>query len=295
MLLSLFGSLICTAQSWCPPRAKWTHGIMAFWNEGYRETTYTGDTILDGTTGQILSMTSVVFNHLTDSVTTTDHPVAITSHSEGIVSIWSHTDQSWDTLYWMAAVPGQKWRVAHSDDICELADHILVTDTGTTNVDGVPLHYLDLVNIYDENEYQLGRLIERLGWMNWMTFIPGCISVDGPRGLRCYSDDEINFTSPTWTFGCNSLAALPEFGSSLEIIIHPNPGIDHFTLRGIEGHLLPGDHDLRILDQVGRTVMETTVNSDRAVIGTTSLPPGIYTVLITDRNGRSLTQRWVKQ
>ncbi len=296
LLLSIIFSITATAQSWCPPGATWTHGIMAFYIEGYLQTTYTGDTILGGSIGQKLSMTSVEFNHLTDTVITTYSPVgAITSHGEGIVSIWSHSLQTWDTLYWMAAVPGQKWRVAHSDDECEPADHILVADTGTTVVDGVSLRYLDLVAVYDMNEYPLGRSIERLGWMHWMMLFPGCFAVEGPGGLRCYSDDEINYTSPTWNYGCNSLADLTEHRNSSNIIIHPNPGTDHFILSGVEGQLPPGEHELKILDQLGRSVIEMDRISDQDVIGTASLPPGIYTVLITHRNGRSLHQHWVKQ
>ena len=71
---------------------------------------------------------------------------------------------------------------------------------------------------------------------------------------------------------------------------HPNPGTDHFTIQ-----LPPGEHALKIFDQLGRSVMQLDGISDRAVIGTTSLPPGIYTVRITDRKGRSLQQRWIKE
>ena len=107
--------------------------------------------------------------------------------------------------------------------------------------------------------------------------------------IRCYSDNEIEYVDPNWNYGCDSWLEISD-RTEWSLRLHPNPGTDHFTLQ-----LPPGEHDLKIFDQLGRAAIEMDRISDQAEIGTTSLPPSIYTVRITDRNGRSLQQRWIKE
>jgi hypothetical protein len=234
-------------------------------------------------------MVATEYNHLEDTVViTVSSSPTITSTGNGTVNIWSHTEQTWDTLYWFSAVPGQSWRPAHYDDHCDPPDLIVVTDTGSVVIDGVSLRYLELIQTWEDNEYVIGRVVERLGWSHWLTLFPGCMAVDGPGGLRCYSDNEISYTSPTWDFGCMSLADVVEIGSN-KVPIFPNPGTDHFTLQ-----LPPGPHQLALFDAQGRQVLRQLLSEERPVISTAYLPSGIYHIHITDRYGRISGQRWVK-
>ncbi|MBK8614743.1 MAG: hypothetical protein IPN85_15080 [Flavobacteriales bacterium] len=79
-----------------------------------------------------------------------------------MVSVWSDTEQGWDTLYNFAAVPEIDSTPFAQPGLCggsEFGDAIQVLDTGTVLIDGVPLRYLDIHNGMYE-----GRITEVLGW-----------------------------------------------------------------------------------------------------------------------------------
>ncbi len=289
LLLTIAISLNCSCQSWCPPGATWTYEAGMFL-AGYNRMSYAGDTLIDGYSSQIIDRTSAIqypqpppggwsqpYHEYT--------PVAVITRLEDDV-VYIRGGNEWDTLYWFGALPGNSWSMAHVNDTS--CARFIVTAIGTDTIDGIPLRWLDFESS--------PRLYERIGsvWDMFM-YCPNWI-IDGPMGIRCYSDDQINatFSVSSDQYGCDWLMTVPQVDPT-QIALYPNPGNDHFILSGVEGQLPAGHHSLFIFDQLGRSVIEMDRISDQDVIGTASLPPGIYTVLITDRNGRMFHQRWIKE
>ncbi len=280
-LLSSLSIIDCSAQSWCPPGATWTYN--AWWPmAGYDRMSYVGDTVIDGYESQIIDRYRANQYPLpppeggwTEPIIEYTYAAILTRHADDVVYIRS--DSNWDTLYWFGAAPGDHWYLNYLDMGSECAP-VVVSDTGTTVFNGIPLKWVEIGGL---------PVYERIGCLWNMTMWCPNIIGDGPTGLRCYQDDEISIQFSETP--CEIFVLIEELDNS-PVSIYPNPGIDHFTLQ-----LPPGNHDLKILDQLGRSVMQIDRISDQAVIGTASLPPGIYTLKITDRDGRSLHQHWVKQ
>ncbi|HPF91951.1 MAG TPA: T9SS type A sorting domain-containing protein, partial [Flavobacteriales bacterium] len=129
---------------------------------------------------------------------------------------------------------------------------------------------------------------ERLGWtMNFSPY-PACIIVDGPVGMRCYSDQDItvSFTG----LGCETLAGISDHLAASGLSAFPNPGTTHFSL-----DLAPGPHTISLFDATGRLVMQQRTTDARPVIATEALPPGLYRIAVRDERGALMGATWVKE
>lgn len=248
---------------------------------GFHRMTYTHDTLIGGFEAQVLDMYSAIQYPQPPPGPTFSGPpytsytsVARITRSDGDV-VFTLDGSVWDTLYWFGADPGDHWFPSHVDEpSCE---PITVVDTGTTVIGGVPLRWLLTTDGI--------TVMERVGstW-DMLMYCPNWI-VDGPMGLRCYSDDEVSYHPATgeceMLMGTNGITAAPYPA------IHPNPGTDHFTLS-----LLPGLHTLTLFDATGRMVHQQHTQDTPATIDTAPLPSGIYLVKV-DEGIQPL--RWVKQ
>lgn len=197
----------------------------------------------------------------------------ITRTIDDLVLVWTNT---WDTLYWFNAQPGDRW---HYDPTNEhTCEPFVVADIGTETMNGLPIRWLDL-------EHGV-RVYERLGALRPL-FCPNWI-VDGPIGLRCYSDHTIsvNFSD----HGCETLANVDELSTLYQPPPYPNPGIAHFTLE-----LPPGTHTIRLYEASGRQVAEQQASVSPAVIDTRPLTPGLYHVRVQNDQGSGTRHRWVKE
>jgi hypothetical protein len=287
LALSIFVSSFLNAQSWCPPGATWTYGIDFVGEYGYQQYTYVGDTVLGGYTGQrIASLTALQYWPDYTPITYYNYPlVAITSLQSDVVMLWSGTLNSWDTLLWFGAVPGAHWQRAHAQPTeCDPMDRIIVQDTSTVIIDGLPLKHLDIGHEWNGGINWTSTITERLGWAGGFIIFPACIIVDGPTGMRCYSDDQIS--SGGVPYGCTSLMGLADSHANA-IRLSPNPGTDQFTLWLPSGH-----HTITLFDTMGRVALQERTKIELATIGTTHLSPGIYIVRIDDG---SSPVRWVKE
>lgn len=280
ILCSLFLSS-AFAQSWCPPGATWHHDYFdGIGGVGYVRTEYTGDTLLNGFVCQRLEPIITGYDQQFQIPFTQPLTPRFTRGQAELVELWNGL--SFDTLYWFGAAPGDHWDLNDGG--------LAVVDTGSMLIDGQLLKYL----VVQWDEFATGppqdTIVERLGFLNYYWDAQGAYLFDtGLRWLRCYSDieidQEINMGTCDIILGVSNTSPGDRF-----LDLHPNPGSDHFTLQ-----LPPGDHDLQIFDQLGRSVIEIDRISDQAVIGTASLAPGNYTLLIADRIGRVVHQRWIKE
>lgn len=279
--------LLAAAQSWCPPGATWTYEAGMFL-AGFNRMSYTGDTIVDGYTAQIIDRYSAVQYPQPPPGPTfsgppyvTYTPVAVITRMEDDV-VLALQGGAWDTLYWFGALPGDHWYPAHvNDSTCQ---PLVVTDTSTVVINGVPLRRLEVAGY---------TVIERVG-CTWDLFMycPNWI-IDGPMGMRCYSDDEISFQLATGS--CEQFVGLDDQHSTSWTNIFPNPGTTHFTLSGVEGSLPPGPHTITLFDATGRMVLHHRTADARPVINTEALPAGLYRITVRDERGGVIGATWVKE
>ncbi len=275
------------AQSWCPPGAEWISKPPMGWPaEGYTRVYYAGDTVVGGQSAQRLAKQHAVQSWGSEYVYSYLQPAEMLTYEEnGVVYLWSTQIEIWDTLFWFAAEPGDRWQRAHDVLIGgNPSDWIEVLDTSAIVVDGTSLRQLMVEQVCDGAWVNWsGTITERLGYWTPFYFPAACSTESGIWELRCYSDNEIDVTygSPCDVF--LSIATSVDPGSGP----FPNPGTDYFTLT-----LPPGPHTVVLVDATGRVVLRQRANDQLATIDTTPLLPGIYGVHV---DGGPATLRWVKE
>ncbi|MBK8497536.1 MAG: T9SS type A sorting domain-containing protein [Flavobacteriales bacterium] len=289
LLICLIG-LQAKAQSWCPPGAEWISKPTVGWPvEGYTRVYYAGDTVLDGITGQRLAEQHAEQAWGSQDIFYYLHPAAmITASSNGVVFIWSTQVETWDTLFWFLAEPGDRWQRAHDVPIVgNPSDWIEVIDTTTIIVDGVPLRQLTVEQVCDGTWVNWGGTItERLGYWTPFYFPAACSTESGIFELRCYSDNEIDFA---YGLPCDLfLSVTTNQDPGLEPF--PNPGSSNFTLS-----LPMGSYTIALFDATGRRVYEQRCGGGPTSIPTAHLFRGMYVVLVTDVNDRMQRMKWSKE
>lgn len=287
LLSVLLLPLLACAQSWCPPGATWTYGLDAFGSYGYEQYTYAGDTSLGGLPGQRIDLLVGMSSFFNEQQDFNHYPASLITGLHGdVVSQWSDVYQGWDTLFWLGAVPGDVFsRPFASTDDCDPLDHFMISDTTSVSIDGLLLRKWTVARLWAGTDYGALYFTERIGWEWSMVPYPVCMAVDGPAGLRCYSDEDID--ASFFSFGCTTLVGMDETRKEDSLELFPNPGSDQFTLS-----LPPGPHTITLFDATGRVVLEQRTAEERPVVGTALLPSGVYVVRVDD-DVRPL--RWVKQ
>lgn len=287
-------------QSWCPPGAEWHVTRSGFMMQGYAHYVYEGDTFIYGRNAQKISQSGYEYVTYPQPQEYIISGLGYTSLEDDVllvpISIPFTQTWTWDTLIWFGANIGDRW-YSPGDDGTWCGPPPIgmfeVTDTSITIIEGITLRTLRIAGVDSEGNATGPEYIftERLGLHYSFNDLMAPCFADGPGWgtIRCYSDNEISYVSPFWNGPCNMGLSVDEHNSS-EVFLHPNPGIDHFTLE-----LPPGPHDLLIYDPQGKLVMKVKHPGDRTSIETSTLPSGIYQIIVIDRFGKSNGIRWVKQ
>jgi len=282
--------LLACAQSWCPPGATWTYGTDMFGLYGYGQYVYVSDTTVGGQLAHRIDAQGAMSMAGQTPVDHWSQPIAaITAQIGDVVALWSNTEQAWDTLFWLGAVPGDSWiRRGGPNGDCDPLDSLVIMDTTTVVFDGLPLRRWTIDQRANGMSMFTETFTERLGWtMNFSPY-PACIIWDGPVGMRCYSDQDIsvNFTG----LGCETLVGINDQAAILRLSVLPNPGITHFSL-----DLPPGPHTITLFDATGRMVLQQRTTDARPVIATEVLPAGLYRIAVGDVQGAVMGTTWLKE
>ncbi len=278
------------AQSWCPPGATWTYGFDAFGSYGFEQYTYVGDTVLGGLSGQRIDLFGGMSSYLNDEQEFNMFPASlITALQDDVVMQWSDTYQGWDTVFWMGAEPGHVFhRPFANTNECDPLDRFEVTDTTTMTVQGLPLRRWTVESYWEGTFYGAFHFTERIGWEWSMLPYPGCFAIDGPAGMRCYSDAEIAVTF--FEYGCTTLVGMDDLEREGTLAPYPNPGSDRLSFS-----LPPGVHTITLVDASGRTVLEMRTTSERPSLTTEGLTAGLYQVNVRGEDGTSVNSIWIKE
>lgn len=284
------------AQPWCAPGALWHHELNTLSGQGHVREEYVGDTLIDGLTAQKITALGTVWDPgLAAYVTYED--VAIYTHVDNDV-VFVRYETQFDTLFDFAALPGEHWSMPGSvvNEYCTDTSGFTVQDTGHMVISGIPLRWLSVEARYSSSYVVLDTIVERLGGLGPTWFWPwiSCyLDYGGHSPLRCYSDDELAYVRPNWSYGCSSFDGLPElFGPASGCKIAPNPGTDEVFIKAC-GRGDPLSIEFR--DLTGRILL-CAVIKDQGPVDVSSIPVGAYTCCVLDPRGIPLLSGvWVKQ
>lgn len=303
--------LLILAQQPFGKNATW---VVEYQNEygydGFRQISYSHDTIIDGESWQKFSLAGVI--HLKTGPNPED---VVQSKYSGLVyeKIFLTRNDSvfmmdigvgvQSLLYDYSAQVGDKWEFAEWDSTYSCVDTPQVTVTAIVNssLQGQGLTYWDLKNEEDSiftpsgnwfgcsSSYCLGtKLYERIGipQNNFEPYFNACsgIIVEYPfYTLRCFQDDSIsvNFTNAA----CDAWAWLDvdEFSLSLDFKIYPNPNSTDY----LEIESLNEFDNVSIVNISGRVILDMNVEADLKRTIALNLDGGLYFVQLKN-NGKNL-------
>jgi hypothetical protein len=252
-----------------------------------------GDTVLAGQTTKRLDRSTHTYYFGTQVLHSFGMAPIFTHASDGVAWIYDQQTATYDTLYHFNAVPGDHWKIPQvtGDFGCDTTSRMLVTDTGTTVIDGIPLRWLSVDFEYYVAELELmlsDTIYERIGGLDvYMLATTYCLfAVDGSEGgaLRCYEDDEINYTRvdgpcDTVVVGINE----PTILRSVDIF--PNPCTTQATVNWPAGTPV---EEFTLTDASGRVVRQWKPSTRTAAQHTFSvdgLSSGMYTLQVRVKDG----------
>lgn len=295
------------SQSWFPEGAEWYYrfipaGIAA---EGNVRITSFRDTIVNGIAGHELQVFQTLggvdppFSHHTEQLES-----LIVAELDSTILLYNTEDELFDTLYYMAAVPGDEWGFPDMMDWmdCGIESSYTVIDTGTVLIDEVPLKWLavELHYVWSANDIsysQADTIVQRIGALHSF-FYPQdeCDSwndgnIGGP--LTCYFDADISYGPGLPTdLACAFLpSAISEY-NEVAFSLAPNPSTGSLRIN-LHGPATPGGV-LSVFDARGACITTTIIQSSAANLDLSTLPAGPY--LVQFRSDRAThTQVWLKE
>lgn len=282
LLITLLEALPGVAQSWFPEGATWQHEFSPVGaTVGYTRMLADGDTILGGEQARILRRVTMAASlSPPHAVDVTPRSPFIVHENGGLVRIWEAGRNAFTLLYDMNAVPGDQWTMALPNNwhVCDTASFVQVLDTGTLEVDEVPLRWLAVERHYildgAECFVQADTVIERMGYTTGY-FVPheACnAALDGDEGrdLRCYTDDVVSYKRiQPWS--CESLLAVSEATAEQGAGLVPlGDGAYRVQLPAAKGAV-----QFTLFDASGRKLQERSVR-DGDVIVMAQQGVGIY-------------------
>lgn len=290
-LLSII-ALNAEAQTWCAPGAEWLFNFYSQQAIGVKHARYTGDTIVGGLPCRRIDHTTYAYQPIPpfgSPFTFQDQPL-FTNGQGDVVQLWDPSVSEFDTLAWFGAVPGDHWGVPGYPGLARFD----VLDTGTRMVDGLPLRYLVV-----EEPIVMGitdTLYERIGFEYYYVRPVESLMLDVTTNwLICYKDNAITLFDGWWPGNepCDFSVAVSERPEAAELMVHPNPGTDHFTIQ-----LPTTTHDgsLALFNTQGRIVLHRDLSRPSTRINCLDLESGLFTYRITDDGGTTIASgRWVKE
>jgi hypothetical protein len=290
LLASFLLTGLASAQQWCAPGAEWLFGFSSQQATGVRHAWYSGDTVVGGLAAKRIDQFIYAYDPVFpfgSAFSAAAAPIFTTEVGDQ-VWIWNNGSSSYDTLLWFGAVPGDHWDIPHYPG----PGRFDVLDTGTTVVDGIPLHYLVV-----EEPIIMGNtdtLRERLGFDFFYIDPIETLLLDYTTAwLQCYRDDSIaQFNGYMVSEPCDFTLVIadPEHTSWS---VYPDPGTDHFTLE------VPSEAqacEVALFDAQGRIVLRHDLSRGHTRIGCEGLAQGLFTYRVVDRDGNVLANgRWVKR
>lgn len=293
LLLGLAGCVFAPAhaQLWCPPGAEWTANLFGLAVDGCESAVYLGDTLYEGRNAQHIAVEDIVMNYMSPPEDTVNWDL-YTSVQDSIVFQWTDSE-GWDTLYWLNAVPGNRWYppglpVGQS----ELCNAVQVTDTMHVVINGHSLrqltcNFLDQFGNLTSNTFPI---TERLGAGSMHFTMGACATDEAAWGPHTYVDDAFPLYDNGAGSNCDHFSGIDKNQRTVTVLAYPNPGNDVLQIETDT----KGPMDVRMLDTTGRVVLTASDPDGSLELGGSSLLPGLYLIQVSTAESRQ-TVKWTKR
>ena len=273
------------SQEWAPDGAEWYYEYVNFWFMGYVHISVVGDTIINDTACRMLDKRSVIRNLEFDTTYTRYIGREYMFSENGRVYIFAN--DKFYALYDFTSVPGDTLIVPQNDDLlewCNTEGKIIVTDTGSTTLNGQFLRKIEVQPVEGTHWAIYGEIIEKIGPIySYMLAEPdwACV-VDHFEGgrLRCYSDPDFGLYSTGISPECDYLVSIPEADDEA-FVIYPNPCGETININIPDG---ASKCVAEIFDMTGQKVKEASIPSVSNQISMSDIKPGIYAIRIKTNN-----------
>ncbi len=204
--------------------------------------------------------------------------------------VYHWTGQNFEILYDFTLQPGDIYIVGAYEP-CAEGDSLLVTETGTTTINGFTLRYYEVELLNNlMGEVIFGRIIERIGPVESFLFpMPRCLPdfmLSGP--FRCYSDDAFGAYSSNIVPDCSYLSISEELAQE-SLSLFPNPAGNQVTIQSTSVI-----STIEVSDAAGRILFSLEPNLSLTKINVESLSSGFYYINATIENGPTITKRFFK-
>lgn len=223
---------------------------------------YVGDTVVDGFQSQRIERLSMITELWgTDTSIVSPGAAVITRTTPGVVYSWMEDVQEWDTLHWFSAIPGDRWSPAGWAQQCGDELQLVVLDTFSIVIEGIPLRHLSVQRFYSGEPLGTPSIVsERIGstseYFMWDPQAPCAPINECFCTFSCYRDVDLEFplsgadcSLPTSTEGTQTFMDIGQ------IVVRPIAGSIY--------HLIHAPRDrsgrMRILDTSGRIIQEQVV------------------------------------
>jgi hypothetical protein len=259
-----------------------------------------GDTLIQGQPCTRIERTRTYTAYFDPTILVDTLSNLYTYSASGIVWMFDSQLNAFDTLYDFSALPGDSWQLIHLPEYSAGSDFLTVVDTGHVSIDGHALRRLSVEYHFQgatgNNPPYLDTLMERIG-SNTFYMLPYDFPngfTDGQEGgsFRCYGDNDINYQSP-FVQTCDLPLSVTEHAARPIILVYPNPGTDHLTIRIPVGDKL---QEVLLRDALGRICLHEATpvgNENEIVLDTEHLPRGCYSIEIHSKNIEFVRQ-WIK-
>lgn len=292
-LVAVLGSSFhASAQLWCPPGAFWEFNIITANSMGCGTVTYQGDTLIGGVEAQRLVEDGYAHSFFDNNDYYWEY-IYHTRVEDGIIYRYTST-QTWDTLFWMSAVPGDRWYPPDQNQCpaYPLLGTVEVVDTGTTDVNGTMLRYVDVHQLdeFGDPGTDPFRIHERLGSPYVWLFAGGCLIVEFGYRLRTYADDLGTIYDSMEIDACTLITGTRENDPFDGLEVYPNPGNGRIWIRGASGSF---HMDVRSVDGTLVHTERTVTSSGSVDLG--PLAPGVYLITFRTSDGAVSYVKWMKE
>ena len=290
-------------QGWLPDEAVWHYGYSSgFGQQGYVRMEVAGDTVVNGLAGRKLIRTRETYDFISQQYGSETMPLVIMHEAAGVVWVYVPSATEFDTLYHMAAVPGDQWSLPPMPDpvLCSIQSRMVVADTGAVMMDGVPLRWLAVDIHYVDSEGGItvveDTITERVGTNTYLLPHDYCNGwVDGQEGgpLRCYQDAEISYFASGDP--CDLiLGSEPLASAGIGVQAYPNPSNGQFT---ISTSTFQQVNHLEVRNIIGRLVLTRSLARAAGPMNMdlSNEPAGLYLVHLHLVDGSRAVGQVVKE
>jgi hypothetical protein len=180
---------------------------------------------------------------------------------------------------------------------CDSTSNITVLDTGTININSIPLKFLK-VNLHFNNEKlpndHQDTIIEKIGFIgSYYIASDFCYAaLDGAEGgsLRCYNDDNFSTYKSHWATNCTFTVGITELYKQTLIDIYPSPATNFITIT--TNASFDQIKSVEFYNSFGQMVLLSKQLNNIDII---SLTTGLYFVKVTNSEGFTIITKFLKE